>query len=212
MHRLDLAIEKFPSLHYPIRIKKNDILCSACSYTATVWSFVRRPLFVDVFFTASAKPLRNLSRRPSPLWFIIRLSKLSLLNLNFLKVFVVAVEGFTTKTQHSRTRELPFEKTWLSLVMFFELIITSSGKKRPLASAVRQAVRSFEPNRSHSALIAGPIQFSSSFSARATYGESVSISFSSKLFTSQNLVEKIVVEFPQTMFCVLKNGKSYNDW
>ena len=59
------------------------------------------------------------------------------------------------------------------------------------ASAVKLSTRSFDRNLCHSVLISGLIQSSSSFSARARYSESVSISNTSNLFTSQNLVKKL---------------------
>ena len=65
------------------------------------------------------------------------------------------------------------------------------GKKFATASAVKVSTESFDRNHCHSPLISGLIQSSSSFSARARYSEFVSISHSSNLCTSQNLVKKL---------------------
>ena len=65
------------------------------------------------------------------------------------------------------------------------------GKKFATASAVKVSTQSFDRNLCHSSLISGLIQASSSFSARARCSKSVSISNSSNLFISQNLVKRL---------------------
>ena len=76
--------------------------------------------------------------------------------------------------------------------MLFVFYTTCSGRKFARASAVKLSTQSFVRNLCDSALISFLIQSSSSFWARARYSESVFISNSSNLFTSQNLVKKLL--------------------
>ena len=64
-------------------------------------------------------------------------------------------------------------------------------KKFARASSMKLSTQSFDRNLCHFGLISGPVQCSSSFSARTRYSEFVSISNSSNLLTSQNLVKKL---------------------
>ena len=82
---------------------------------------------------------------------------------------------------------------WKGSLLSWWLCITQHvrGKIFATASAVKLSTQSIARYLCHSALNSGLIQSSSSSSARARYSESVSISNSSNMFTSQNLVKKL---------------------
>ena len=65
------------------------------------------------------------------------------------------------------------------------------GKKLVVALAVKSSLQSSVVNRFHSALDSSRRQSYNSFPDRAKYKESVSISKSSKLLTSQNVSKKL---------------------
>ena len=81
-----------------------------------------------------------------------------------------------------------------------------------VAIAVKLSLQSPVLNQLHSALDSSRMQTYNSFSDRAKYKESVSISKSSNLLMSQNLSKKVVVKLQHSKFSVLEYGKPNNDW
>ena len=94
---------------------KYNIPRLVCSKVATLCSFVRKPRFVDVFFTASSRTLRLLSQG----FFAALLQYLPIetfaAEFQLFRGFLVAAVNFTKKTELFRTPELLFQKTRFSL-------------------------------------------------------------------------------------------------
>ena len=141
-------------------------------------------LFDDVILTFSYRTRRYLFKGPTPLCSSTRLLRPLLLNLNLLEATAVRLATDTTSCTH----ELFFEKPGFSLV-FFVLVTAHSGKETSGCISSELSLQSFDRNRSHSDFISGRIQSCSSFTARARYRASMSISKSP--FTSQYLVTKL---------------------
>ena len=94
----------------------------------------------------------------------------------FIRGNVIATECLTTQTLHLRTSEIFFEEARLSHIMLFVFHTTCSGEEFCYSVSSETIAQSFDRNLCLSILIAGLIQCFSSFSARARYSESVSIS------------------------------------
>ena len=158
---------------------------------ATVWLFVRNPLLFEVTFTFSFKTLRYFSSGRSPLCSSTRSLRPLMLNLSFLKV--TSKQQYVLLHRHNVSEHLNFSLKRPGSLLSCCLCFTQHvrGRKFATLSAVKQLTQSFYRNLCPSVLISGLVQSSSSFSARARFSESVSISDSSNLFTSQNPLKKL---------------------
>ena len=142
-------------------------------------------------FTFSFTTLRYFSSSPSPLCSGRRLVGPLLLDLGLLEV--TSYQQYVLLHRHNISVHLNSSSNRPGSLLSRCLCFTQQalGNKIATASAVKLSTQSFDRNLRHSALISGLTQSSSSFSARAIYSESVSISNPSNLFTSQNLVKKL---------------------
>ena len=140
--------------------------------------FVRNPLLFQMTFTVSFKTLRFFSSGPSRLCYSTRL-------LRQQQYVLLQRHNISVHLNSSLNGPDPL----LSCCLCFTQYVL--GKKIDTTSAVKVSTQSFDRNLCHSAPVSGLIQSSSSFSARARYSESVSISNFSNLFRSQNLVKKL---------------------
>ena len=156
-----------------------------------MWLFVRNPLLFEVTFTFSFKTLRYFSSGPSPFCSSTRLLRPLLLKLGSLEV--TSSQNYVLLHRHNISVHLnsSLKRPGSLLLCCLCFAQPIRGKKFATASAVKLLTQSFDRNLCHPAVISGLIQSSSSFLARARYSESLSISNSSNLFTSQNLVKKL---------------------
>ena len=142
-------------------------------------------------FIFSFKTLRYFSIGPSPFFLRTRLLRLLLLNLSLLEV--TSKQQYVLLHRHNTSVHLNSSLKRPGSLLSCCLCFTQHVQCRKFATAqaVKLSTQSFDRNFCHFALISCLIQFSSSFAASARYNESVSISNSSNLFTSQNLVKKM---------------------
>ena len=154
--------------------------------------FVRNPLVLDVTLTFSFKTLRYFFSGPWPLFSSKRLLTILLLCLCLFDVtsnqqYVLLHRHIISVNLNSCLKRPGF---LLSCCIHFTQDVR--GQKKATTSAAKLSTQSFDRSICHSALNSGLIQSSCSFSAIASYSESVSISNSSKLPTSHG--EEIVVK------------------
>ena len=145
----------------------------------------------EVTFIFSFRTLRYFYSCPSTFCSSTRLLRASLLNLGLLEVS--SLQQYVLVHRHNIFVNLnsPLKKpcSLLSCCLCFTQHVRE--KKLATASALKLSKQSFDRNLCFSSLISVLIQSSIFFSARARYSESVSISNSSNLFASKNLVKKM---------------------
>ena len=104
---------------------------------------------------------------------------------------VIAPVCLTTQTEHLHASELFFEGTRL---LYYHVVCFRQhvwGNKYATTSAVKPSIQSVDRNLCPPVLNSSLIQSSSFLTAGARYSEPVSISNSSNLITSQNLMKKL---------------------
>ena len=171
--------------------------------------FERNSLFVDVIINFPFRTRRYLSKGPSPLYSSTRLLR-PLLNLKLLEV-TSKQQNFLLHTKNISVHlNAPLKGPGSLLSCFLCLSQHIRGKSFRDTPVVKLSPQSYDCNWSDSVFICGRIQSSIFFLARAWYTKSVSISNSSKMFTSQN-VKKVVVDLKHSQFCVFKNEKPNSD-
>ena len=173
-----------PSLSKIFFGQKLESFFFICSNVATMWLFVRKPLFIVVKLFFSSRTRQFLSERSSPLCSIRCLMRPLLLKVNMSKA--ASQQQYVLLETYVSLQLMSSSKSPGSLFSCFLCACHSTLglKKFPEASALKLPLLAFDYNRFHSVFISGWIQYSSSFSATARYSESLSISNSSNLFTS----------------------------